>query len=74
MELSLDIRISLVALVFSIVAFTITFLYNRYLSQEIIRREKAVFFMERNAEFEGKLAEWPGAFKFYGIDLEEAKK
>jgi hypothetical protein len=39
-----------------------------------MRYREAIFHMERNVEFEGKLAEWPEAFKFYGIDLHNAEK
>jgi hypothetical protein len=73
MEVSSEL-ISILALVFSIIAFIITFIYNRELAKKNMRHREAIFHMERNAEFEGKLAEWPEAFKFYGIDLHMAEK
>ena len=73
MEISIAI-ISIFALIFSIIGFIITLIQNQKLAKENIRLQEATFYMERNAGFEGKLAEWPDAFKFYGIDLEKAKE
>ena len=74
MELSSELIISLGALAFSIAAFIISFIHNRNLARENIRIKKAAYYMQRNSDVESKLPKWPEALKFYGIDLQEAKK
>ena len=74
MEASSELIISLGALAFSIAAFIISFIHNRNLARENIRIKKAAYYMERNSDVESKLAKWPEALKFYGIDLQDAKK
>ena len=65
---------SLLAIAFSVTAFIITFVSNRKLSAKNAGLQRAVFHMDRNAIFEGRLAEWPETFKLYGVDLQDAEK
>ncbi|MFC1592310.1 hypothetical protein ACFL43_07280, partial [Thermodesulfobacteriota bacterium] len=65
--------ISFIALVFSMASFLIALYEQRKLSAANNQIQRAIFQMERNTDFEGRLADWPKTFKFYGIDLEKAK-
>ena len=66
--------ISAIALVFSVIAFIVTFHTNKKLSKQSTRLQLAEFHMDRNAYFEGRLADWGDAFKLFGVDLDAAKK
>ncbi len=60
--------------VIAVVIAIISIIYNIVIHRKNIRMQEAVFHVERNVHFEGKLSEWPEAFEFYGVDLEKAKK
>lgn len=73
--------LSIIALVFSVFAFAKTLKLRRLmhtesmsLKEENLRLQKAAFYYTRNLEFESKLAEWPDALKFYGIDVQKIKQ
>lgn len=66
--------ISLSAVTVSFVSFFFTYAYNRRITKENSRYQEALFHLERNLAFEGKVADWPEAFDFYGIDIEAAQK
>jgi hypothetical protein len=72
MESQISLYISASAVVVSFISFLLSFRLNKKLYKENKRYKEAIFHMERNTQFEGKLAEWYGAFKFYGIDIEAA--
>jgi hypothetical protein len=66
-------KISLAALVLSTVSFAVsTTLYYRQ-RREKIRRQEALFTIERNAQFESNLIDWPGSFEIQGVDLKTAE-
>jgi len=67
MKEKITIIIAVLALVFSIVSFTLGWLSTR-------QRQRAAFSMQLVPQFEGKLADWPDAFEFYGVDLKKAKQ
>ena len=54
--------VSVCALLFSVVAFIIA-----------RRQQTAQFDVERDSSFEGRLGDWPEAFKLHGIDIEAAR-
>ncbi len=62
--------ISASALILSVVSFVVT-LYGRRLQT---RMQEASFDVQRDTSFEARLADWPGALKFHGIDLKAAAK
>ncbi len=66
--------IASLALVFSAVSFAISLWYQRTIANVSNRLQEAVFDMDRDTQFEGRLAEWPDAFRFYGVDIEAARK
>ncbi len=47
---------------------------NAILAEKNDRLERAVFYLERNSSFEGKLFECPEALALMGVDLEEAER
>jgi hypothetical protein len=65
-----SIVISASALAFSIISFTISMI-ERHSRNRI---QLALFDIERDTSYEAKLAEWPSALKFHGIDLKAAQK
>ena len=65
---------SLLAVGVSVTAFVITYSNNRKLASRNTVLQGAVFHMDRNALFEGRLSDWPEAFQLHGIDLEKAEK
>lgn len=65
----LPILISFVAIVISTVSVIVVISNNR----KVHRQQEALFHIERNMTFEGRLADWPDAFRFYGVDVEKAK-
>ena len=69
-EKIISIGLNFLSIFISILALIVVFV----ISHRDQRRQRAIFHLERNLTFEGKLSEWSDAFKFYGIDLEEAKK
>jgi hypothetical protein len=69
-----SIIIAGLALAFSIVSFCVSFMEGRKVERIRERLEAAVFDMGRNTTFEARLAEWPEALRFHGIDIEAAKK
>lgn len=66
--------LSLVAILVSSVSFLLSYRKNALLSSENKRYQDALFHAQRNFETEGRLAEWPEAFEFHGVDLEEAER
>lgn len=71
---TLELTLSITAIVFSLISFYLSFRFTRKSHEHDSRLQDAIFHMERNDFFEGKLAEWPDAFKFYGVNLDSAKK
>jgi hypothetical protein len=69
-----SIIVSILALIFSIVSFYISFVQNRKIENKRIRLQNALFDIQRDSVFESRLAEWPSALRFHGIDVESAKK
>ncbi len=65
--------ISVCAIICSIVTFIIVFRRDKYVMSQNIELQRAIFYMERNVHFEGRLAEWPEAFRLLGINLDEVK-
>lgn len=66
--------IAVTALLFSVISFMISLLHQQKIASVNNRLQIAMFDMARDTQFEGRLADWPDAFKFYGIDLEAARK
>lgn len=66
--------IASLALFFSVVSFVISLWHQWTMAKVNSRLQEAMFDMDRDTQFEGRLAEWPEAFQFYGIDLETARK
>lgn len=62
--------IGFLAVGISIASLIIVIVSNR----KNARIQRAIFHLERNLTFEGRLSDWPAAFDFYGVDLEEAEK
>jgi len=65
-----SVVISASALAFSVVSFAITMFEKRARN----RIQDALFDLQRDTSFEARLADWPSALKFHGIDLEAARK
>lgn len=60
--------ISTIAIVLAAVSLT----YSIFIHRKNTRINDAIFHMERNVHFEGRMSEWEDAFEFYGINLIEA--
>jgi len=65
---------SITAIIISIISFIISYFQNRWLAKENMRLQGAAHYRERNFEFESKLANWPEAYRFFGIDIDEVEK
>lgn len=69
-----SIVLSVLALSFSIISFCISLTERRRAESQRHRLEAALFDIERDTVFEGRLGEWPNALRFHGIDVEAAEK
>lgn len=68
------IAIAAFSLLFSVTTFFLSTRQQKRLAEAHDKLEKAMFDIERDTKYEARLAEWPAAFKFHGIDLEAAKR
>ncbi len=69
-----SVTISLLAFVFSIISFAISMLEKHSVETTRNRIQAALFDIQRDNSFESKLADWPSALKFHGINLKAASK
>lgn len=65
---TLAVVVSILALLFSAVAFSLARQQERLLAASERRLQDSVFFADRNTAFEQRLADWPDALEFHGID------
>jgi len=72
MEQNLAILTSVLAFVFSVVAFFISMRAQKLMALNAELIQKSMFHMDSSTEYEGRLVDWPEAFALYGIDLERA--
>jgi hypothetical protein len=66
--------VAALAFLFSVVSFVMSYRQKKELQAARKKLDSALFDLERDMSFEGRLADWPEAFKLHGVDVEAAKR
>jgi hypothetical protein len=69
-----SLTISGIALVFSVISFVLNFSHRKKIEETQKRLDYAMFDVDRDSLFEGRLGDWPTAFKLHGVDIKCAEQ
>jgi hypothetical protein len=69
-----SITISGIALAFSVISFVLSFRHHKKIEETQKRLDYAMFDVDRDSSFEGRLGDWPTAFKLHGVDMKIAEQ